>query len=172
MITFADFPFSGDAVATHNGKVIWTNHDSGDCPPDIAFMYVENSYIVDGELVVELVHKKPMLTDVHYFGTGGGCVMYTAKFNDEVWIATDFEEVFSYDCPQAEADKDFQEHNIDYYYHYKTASVPYPTWKDILESVIYAQPADAIEVLERIESYCEWADTTMDETLSPTKKED
>ncbi len=53
-VRFIDIPFEGDAIALHNGKVIWTNHDSGDCPPDIALMYVENMYVADGHFVFEL----------------------------------------------------------------------------------------------------------------------
>lgn len=53
-IRFADIPFSGEAIATLDGKVIWTNYESGDCPPDIAYMFVEDSYVVDNILVFEL----------------------------------------------------------------------------------------------------------------------
>ena len=53
-IRFSDIPFTGDAIAIHNGKVIWTNLISGDCPPDIAFMSVQNLYVIDNLLVFEL----------------------------------------------------------------------------------------------------------------------
>lgn len=56
-IKFGDVPFVGDAIATLNGKVIWTNHESGDCPPDIHILYVQNLYIADGQFVFELTKE-------------------------------------------------------------------------------------------------------------------
>ena len=53
-IRFADIPFEGEAIATLDGKVIWTNFYSGDCPPDIAMMTVASVYIVDGQFIFEL----------------------------------------------------------------------------------------------------------------------
>ena len=55
---FGDVPFIGDAIATYEGKVIWTNHESGDCPPDLCIMYyVDNMYIIDGQFVFELTKE-------------------------------------------------------------------------------------------------------------------
>lgn len=51
---FIDIPFAGEAIALHDGKVIWTNHYSGDCPPDIGMMTVASVYIVDGQFIFEL----------------------------------------------------------------------------------------------------------------------
>lgn len=56
-IRFADIPFEGEAIATLDGKVIWTNFYSGDCPPDVAMMFVKNIYMVDGQFVFELSEK-------------------------------------------------------------------------------------------------------------------
>ena len=56
-VRFNDIPFVGDAIATHNGKVIWTNHESGDCPPDVCMMIVSNVYIVDGQFIFELKYE-------------------------------------------------------------------------------------------------------------------
>lgn len=53
-IRFADIPFQGEAIATLDGKVIWTNFYSGDCPPDVAMMFVKNIYTTDGQFVFEL----------------------------------------------------------------------------------------------------------------------
>lgn len=53
-VRFVDIPFEGDAIALHNGKVIWTNHNSGDCPPDISMMTVASVCIIDGQFVFEL----------------------------------------------------------------------------------------------------------------------
>ena len=49
-----DIPFAGNAIAIHNGKVIWTNHESGDCPPDVATLHVRSMYVVDNVIVFEL----------------------------------------------------------------------------------------------------------------------
>ena len=55
---FGDVPFVGDAIATYDGKVIWTNHESGDCPPDLCVMfYVKSMYIVDNQFVFELTKE-------------------------------------------------------------------------------------------------------------------
>ena len=56
-IRLIDIPFEGDAIATLDGKVIWTNHESGDCPPDICMMFVRNMYITDGQFVFELAQE-------------------------------------------------------------------------------------------------------------------
>ena len=57
-IKFGDVPFIGDAIATLNGEVIWTNHESGDCPPDLCVMYyVESMYIVNNQFVFELTRE-------------------------------------------------------------------------------------------------------------------
>lgn len=53
-VLFADIPFVGEAIATINGKEIWSNHISGDCPPDICLMEVDCVYIEDGRFVFEL----------------------------------------------------------------------------------------------------------------------
>lgn len=53
-VRFIDIPFAGDAVAMHDGKVLWTNHHSSDCPPDVAMMTVASVYIVDDEFIFEL----------------------------------------------------------------------------------------------------------------------
>lgn len=57
-VHFIDIPFTGDAIALHNGKVIWTNHESGDCPPDICMMTVSNMYTIDSQLVFELANNE------------------------------------------------------------------------------------------------------------------
>lgn len=57
MVRFIDMPFTGEAIATHDGKVIWHNFYSGDCPPDIALRYVKNMYVENEVLVFELTEK-------------------------------------------------------------------------------------------------------------------
>lgn len=56
-ITFNDVPFVGDAMATWNGQVIWTNHISGDCPPDLCSMIVKSMYVIDDIMVFDLKMK-------------------------------------------------------------------------------------------------------------------
>lgn len=57
MVRFIDVPFMGEAIATHDGKVIWHNFHSGDCPPDISNLYVKYMYVEDKVLVFELTEK-------------------------------------------------------------------------------------------------------------------
>lgn len=63
--------------------------------------------------------------------TGGGIYVYSALFNQEVWLETDFDLVNSLDIRP--------DRMIDYGYnydaHWKKPSVPYPTWKEILDSI-------------------------------------
>ena len=72
------------------------------------------------------------LTNVSCVYTGGGIYVYTAKFNDEVWLGTDFDLVGSYDTPWEVITDEL---NCDYDSHWKDPSVPYPTWGEILTSV-------------------------------------
>ena len=72
------------------------------------------------------------LTNVSCVYTGGGIYVYTAKFNDEVWLGTDFDLVGSYDTPWEVITDEL---NCDYDSHWKDPSVPYPTWGEILESI-------------------------------------
>ena len=57
-LTLNDFPINGSAIATIDGRVVWSNHESGDCPPDIAMMHVKNTYKINGELVIELTNEE------------------------------------------------------------------------------------------------------------------
>ena len=75
------------------------------------------------------------LTNVECFHSGGGCISYYAKFNDEVWLAGDLWGYFgSYDMPKELVDEDY-ENGIPYESHAKSPSIPYPTWNDILDSL-------------------------------------
>jgi len=58
MIRFHDVPFTGDAVAIQDGKFIWHNFHSGDCPPDIEMLYVKYMYAYDGVIVFVLTDKE------------------------------------------------------------------------------------------------------------------
>ena len=82
------------------------------------------------------------LTHVEFYGTGGGCVMYSALVNDDAWLATDFDFAAYYDRNVEEVDKDFQ-NGVDYVEHYKTPSAPLPTWREILESIRKRYPDKA-----------------------------
>ena len=80
------------------------------------------------------------LTNVEFYYSGGGCVLYSAKFNNEVWISTDFETVYCYDVPSVIADDDFI-NGIPYESHRKNPSVPLPTWNDIYDSICEHVPS-------------------------------
>ena len=68
--------------------------------------------------------------------TGGGIYVYTALYNDEVWLTTDFDLAGSYDLHPDEVEQDLlPDGAINYDGHWKKPSVPYPTWGDILSSV-------------------------------------
>ena len=63
---FIDIEFEGDAIALYNGKVIWSNLEDGDCPPDVAMMYVTNMYTVGGMLVFKL-GKEPTVPTIEEY---------------------------------------------------------------------------------------------------------
>ena len=72
------------------------------------------------------------LTDVKCTYTGGGIYVCTAKFNDEVWICTDFDDYGTYDMPwEVITDQLF----CNYEAHWKKPSIPLPTWGDILKAI-------------------------------------
>ena len=54
MISFNDIPIMGNIIATMDGRVVWTNHESGDVDPLFSLSTVKNIYVVDNEFVVEL----------------------------------------------------------------------------------------------------------------------
>lgn len=65
--------------------------------------------------------------------TGGGVWVYSALYNGEVWLYGGLDWYFgSYSIPGAEIE---DEHDADYDAYWKTPSVPYPTWNEILDSL-------------------------------------
>lgn len=86
------------------------------------------------------------LTNVSCYYTGGGIWIYEAKYNDEVWIVTDFELSGSYDIPWNEIEGGSE----NYEEHWKLASVPYPTWKEIARSVRENCPDADIYSIDRL----------------------
>lgn len=92
------------------------------------------------------------LTDVKCVYTGGGIYVYTARFNDEVWIATDFDLVGSYDTPWEIITDEL---NCDYESHEKKPSVPYPTWDEILDSIHENCDSSTYSDVKRIMEYYE-----------------
>ena len=73
------------------------------------------------------------LTNVSCVYTGGGIYVYSARFNDEVWIGGGLDNYFgSYDLPLFVIDEYCYS---DYDSHWKKASVLYPTWNDIIQSL-------------------------------------
>ena len=107
------------------------------------------------------------LTHVDFYGTGGGCVIYTALFNNEVWNAPDFESVASYDIPCEEVDEDFCNNDVPYEAHYKYTSIPYPTWRDVLNSIKKDKPECADYVERCIKGYCKWRGCSISDRLNP-----
>lgn len=84
--------------------------------------------------------------------TGGGIYIYTALFNGEVWVSTDFDLAGSYDIHPDEVERDLlPDGYINYDGHWKDPSVPYPTWKEIIRSVREVMGSDPDG--ERIENY-------------------
>jgi len=77
------------------------------------------------------------LTNVSCVYTGGGIYVYSALFNDEVWLYGGLDNYFgSFDAPIDEVETDFDENGfINYEKHWKTPSVPFPTWNEILQSL-------------------------------------
>lgn len=72
------------------------------------------------------------LTNVTCDYTGGGIWVYSALFNNEVWLYGGLDWYFgSYDIAGPEIDDTDQ----DYDAHWKNPSVPFPTWNEILDSL-------------------------------------
>jgi len=72
------------------------------------------------------------LTNVSCDYTGGGVYVYSALFNNEVWLYGGLDWYFgSYDIPGPTIDDTDQ----DYDAHWKNPSVPFPTWNEILDSL-------------------------------------
>ena len=92
------------------------------------------------------------LTNVSCVYTGGGIYVYTARFNDEVWLGTDFDLVGSYDTPWETITDEL---NCDYESHWKEPSVPYPTWGEILTSIHENCDASTYSDVARIMEYYE-----------------
>lgn len=73
------------------------------------------------------------LTNVTCEYTGGGVWLYSALFNNEVWLYGGLDWYFgSYDIPGREIDDTDQDFGGT---HWKNPSVPFPTWNEILDSL-------------------------------------
>ena len=73
------------------------------------------------------------LTNVTCDYTGGGVWVYSALFNNEVWLYGGLDWYFgSYSIPGTEIE---EKHDCDYDRYWKNPSVPFPTWNDILDSL-------------------------------------
>lgn len=101
--------------------------------------------------------RKKLLTEIKLEYTGGGIYSYSAKFNDEVWLYGDLDTGFgSCDAPYDVVSNDWTERGIPYDSHWKSPSVPYPTWRDILDSIkdtpkcrhLYDDAVKAIETFQ------------------------
>lgn len=82
------------------------------------------------------------LTNVEFYRTGGGCVQYSAKVNDDAWIATDFDSLFYYDKKVTNVDDDYLNNDIPYESHYKTPAGSLPTWGEIFQSIHDCVPSE------------------------------
>lgn len=73
------------------------------------------------------------LTNVTCDYTGGGIWVYSARFNDEVWLYGGLDWYFgSYSIKGSEIE---DEHDSDYDSYWMNPSVPFPTWNEILQSL-------------------------------------
>ena len=76
------------------------------------------------------------LTNVSCDYTGGGIYVYSALYNNDVWLTTDFYgsgNYGSYDVPWASIGAEDDNYNYDE--HWKDPAGPLPTWGEILESI-------------------------------------
>ena len=51
---FGAVPWIGNMIATMDGRVIWTNHESGDCDPLLTMAKIKDVYVVRYQIVVDL----------------------------------------------------------------------------------------------------------------------
>jgi len=78
--------------------------------------------------------------NVKCYYTGGGVYVYSALYNGEVWLYGGLDWYFgSYSIPGEEIEA---EHDNDYDTYWKVPSIPYPTWNEILQSILDAYPED------------------------------
>lgn len=78
--------------------------------------------------------------------TGGGIYVFSALFNQEVWLETDFDIVNSLDI---NPDR-MEDYGYDYDAHWKKPSIPYPTWAEILTAIRKNCDAGTCHDVERI----------------------
>lgn len=72
------------------------------------------------------------LSNVECYYTGGGIYVYSAMFNNEVWLYGGLDWYFgSYDIKGEE----IENNDMEYEKHWKSPSIPYPTWNEILQSL-------------------------------------
>lgn len=74
------------------------------------------------------------LTNVEFYGTGGGCVLFSALVNDSAWLSTDFDSVM------------YTESREDS--HRKDPEGPLPTWGQIFDAIREHFPGDVSRVGE------------------------
>lgn len=71
------------------------------------------------------------LTDVFCTYSGGGIYVCTAKCGD-VWLATDFSYIGTYDVPYDDIE---EKYDCDYDAHWKDIAEPLPTWGELLDAI-------------------------------------
>lgn len=67
------------------------------------------------------------LTDVLFYHSGGGIYIYSARLNDDVWLATDFDNYGTFDIRYEDIDEDYESHKVD-------PTTELPTWLEVLAS--------------------------------------
>lgn len=102
--------------------------------------------------------------------TGGGIYVFTALFNGEVWLMTDFDPCSygTYDTHPQSIEEHF---NLDYDGHWKDPSIPLPSWKEVYEVVKahYGEESCSNLLLSEIETQarrCGWTNRLNED---PTK---
>lgn len=77
---------------------------------------------------------------VEFYGTGGGCILFSALVNGSAWLATDFSTAAYYDENFELVSEDFL-NDVPYEKHLKTPSDPLPTWKEIFNAICENVPS-------------------------------
>lgn len=80
-------------------------------------------------------------TNVNCYYTGGGVWVYSARYNNEVWLYGSLDWYFgSYSIKGEDIE---EKHANDYDTYWMNPSIPFPTWNEILDSLKTAPDHDA-----------------------------
>lgn len=109
-----------------------------------------------GEDTSRVPKRVASLSSVEFYGTGGGCVMFSALVNNSAWLSTDFDSAIYTDVNISIVDKQFFENGVEYDSHYKIPEGPLPTWKQIFDAICEHCPSDvetAKIIMENFDMY-------------------